>query len=462
MKSRSLVLTAVAALSTVGVVLSLTRESTVTTVAAGQAGPDRTSKTNDEPADAPAARPETPARAPEVPALPVLPEKPLAAYQVNLLDLASLAASAVPTFPHIKMRSRLQEQVVVACLELEQPRRALEVVEQMKNWRRGIGYADVAFFCAKSGHQSAVPAYLERARAEVEGMNLQAMAEEQGYDGDDEAIEGYQSWRRDRVRAKIARTYLFLRQDDKAIEFEEGLEDSEVGVVEVVRAEYLGEDQVANAAMALESIVADGSLDEVRTALRVGLVLLRRFDQNESLRALLRTKIEGCLEKTPLLIRVDTLIALAEGQQNDSSAARAFLERARETLARNPLAIEDELPLRARLAVARHRVGEGEAARADLAAIVQRFEAGRAELPDLLRADVLIPIAEAYAVVQDRAGALELYRRAAADGAENPNAGARSEDFVAQCCSMARHGIEPDEELWRALRAAHALLRGPW
>jgi hypothetical protein len=57
---------------------------------------------------------------------------------------------------------------------------------------------------------------------------------------------------------------------------------------------------------------------------------------------------------------------------------------------------------------------------------------------------------------------LKLYRRAAEEGIQNPNARPRTEDLVATCLSMARQDVQPDAELVRRLRATREGLADPW
>src|SRR5262245_37603392 len=73
-------------------------------------------------------------------------QESLEGYRKELFDVAFRTASTVPAMPHIKTRSRDQERVVVGCLELGQPALARAYVEKIENWRRGVGYADIAFF----------------------------------------------------------------------------------------------------------------------------------------------------------------------------------------------------------------------------------------------------------------------------------------------------------------------------
>src|SRR3972149_726212 len=86
-----------------------------------------------------------------------LTDKPLAVYQNELLGHAFETAAAIPVKPHIKDRSRAQEKVVAASLELDQPLRAQMLIEKIDNWRRGSGYCDIAFYCARQGYSGETP-----------------------------------------------------------------------------------------------------------------------------------------------------------------------------------------------------------------------------------------------------------------------------------------------------------------
>src|SRR5690349_8888326 len=78
-----------------------------------------------------------------------LADKQIAGFQTKLLDLAFKTATAIPVNPHIKDRSKAQEAVVKACLELNQPARALTYIEQIEGWQQGSCYADLAFYCVQ-------------------------------------------------------------------------------------------------------------------------------------------------------------------------------------------------------------------------------------------------------------------------------------------------------------------------
>ena len=158
---------------------------------------------------------------------PAVLDAELEPYRAELLELAHRMAIALPEFPHVKDRSRLQDDVAAACFALDQPRRALGYVDQIVNWRRGAGYADYAFYCAQRGAEAEAEQYLARAQ------EIAAWPED----------EIKQAWRRDRIRAKIARTYTVLGRPAEAARFAAGLETSEWGQVEAVEAATVPDDE---------------------------------------------------------------------------------------------------------------------------------------------------------------------------------------------------------------------------
>jgi len=126
---------------------------------------------------------------------------PIVDYQKDLLDVSFRVASKIPTHPHIKDRSRAQEAVVLACLELGLSERAISYIEQIENWRKGSCYADLAFFLVKKGEVDSALGKLE-------------LAEKISKETED--------WRKDRILTKIAKTKAWLGDMEEARALEKG------------------------------------------------------------------------------------------------------------------------------------------------------------------------------------------------------------------------------------------------
>src|SRR5688572_25556328 len=107
MNLRSIFVSATFAASSVGLVFFLTRGSSEATVdsAVRPAAPEAGTASAVQGAPTPGA---DRGAAAGLSALVVVPDAPLEEYRKSLLDLAGLAATAIPSMPHIKTRSREQ------------------------------------------------------------------------------------------------------------------------------------------------------------------------------------------------------------------------------------------------------------------------------------------------------------------------------------------------------------------
>jgi tetratricopeptide (TPR) repeat protein len=374
-----------------------------------------------------------------------LVDKPVATFQRDLLDLAFETATAIPMRPHLKDRSKTQEAVVAASLELDQPRRALTYLQKIDNWRRGASYADLALYSARHGETDKAHDYLERAAQIARDPEVQ-------------------DWRRDRIRVKIANAYLWLGQTRQAEQFETGVVVSEAGKVAQVKA-TLGNPQSFPAQLeALDAFISQGGYDLTKNALDAYAVLFDRFYADPKRRSHVEAKINASIDKLPVWFRVHLLMTLAKSAWAHSDQAKAIelLNRAQTMADAHQWPPRYGLPLKARLAEHRAQLGDKHQARADADAALVWFDAVRQHMFDIERAAALRPLAEAYQAIGDAAAALAVYRRAVEEGAVNPNARPKAEDLSATCRSMALHGVEPDEALWTRLRQIHSALGPPW
>jgi hypothetical protein len=375
-------------------------------------------------------------------------DEPLAEYRGELLDIAFGAVSRMPLDPHVKNRGRAQEQVIAACLELGQPVRALAYIEQVPNWRQGAAYADLAaHIAARAGDGDDVQLYLRRARELVE------TCDEENFDG----------WRRDRVRVRIARTYLLLGQPDEASRFQENLEISEAEDAVDAQAALIPADELDGHIASLDALIESESFEHIVYALSTYVQLFDRFyddvERREQFaeRVLQRGKVAR--EK-----RLELMMGLANAalEHDDSGAARGILDSAYGVLEDAAWNAESKIPLMARLAELRFRAGEEVAAR-ELANCASQLFLGQYEtIIDMYRGAVLRPLAEAFEALGDRASALTTYALAVEEGVKNPNSRPRSIDLAETCCSLALRGVEPDEALWLRLREIQAGLGDPW
>jgi hypothetical protein len=381
-----------------------------------------------------------------VPALP--PDAPLAPFQSELLDLAFDAASSLPLDPHVKNRSRAQDEVVTASLALDQPRRALDQAGSIANWRRGSACADVALYLIRRG---------ETASAEWP-MQLAQRVADMPVDPND------QEWRRDRVRAKLAAAYILLRQEDRVAGLEAELEPSEAARLVEARAAVGGPDVVDAQIAALDEAVTAGTFELVRHTMDACVQLVdRHYDDGET-RARLEQAVRDTWAKVPRTVSVDLQFRLAEAalDHDDRASARRWIADAEQLIDSSNVLLEDQVQVAARLAVLLGRAGDGTRARERADAAFAAYMAGTETIADMFRAGALRPLAEAYHALGDRDAALSVYKLAVEEGALNPNARPRAMDLSATCLSLAQSACEPDAELRERLAEMRAGLGSPW
>jgi tetratricopeptide (TPR) repeat protein len=379
-----------------------------------------------------------------------LPDRPLAAYQTELLEIAFDSATKFPVKPHLATRSKTQESVVEACFELDQPRRALSYVQQIDDWRRGMGYADYAFYSAQHGQKKDdVRHYLDLARDTAAHWMKD---------------QDSQYWQIDRIKAAIARTHLVMGETQEAARFEAGTADFEAEKVEVLKASLLTPDLFDHEFELIDRSIATGNFDLTKSGLETAAQLFGKFYTDAGRRSMLEAKIKSSWTKLPLQIRIDLMIEMIEAalDHQDRTKALALVAETRELMESAPWLPEDRIPLLGKLAGLRHRAGDEQAAKGELDEAIATFDAEREKIQSFNRAGALRPLAVVYRSMGDNQGALALYRKAIEEGSVNPNARPRAVDLSATCCSMALHGVEPDAELKARIKQIRDGLVDPW
>jgi hypothetical protein len=360
-----------------------------------------------------------------------------------LLDVAFETATAIPIDPHIKDRSKAQEAVVATCLQLDQPVRALRYLEKIENWRRGYGYADLAFYCAENGYRDEAERYMKSA---------------------EEIARTTEDWRRDRIRVRIAQTHTVLGQTREAHRAGGNVVESEMGKVAGVRAMTADDESFSVQVASLNEMLARGDFDLTRNALTSYTRLFHRFYDNPQRRSLVEEKIKTSWEKMPIFIRFELLATLAESalEHNDAVKARRLIDEARLFMTEYEWPLEHRTPMSSRLVALRYRAGETEQARAEADALRARFAEDGKSIVNIYRAGALRPLAEAYQSMEDAETARAVYAQAIEEGIENPNSRPRAEDLSATCCSMALHEVEPSPAMWARIREIQKGLSDPW
>ncbi|MGE4488722.1 MAG: hypothetical protein AB7E95_04150 [Kiritimatiellales bacterium] len=373
-----------------------------------------------------------------------LQDKPLASFQTTLLQTAFDIATAMPVNPHIKDRSKAQYKTVTACLELDQPIRALSYADKIGNWRRGMGYADYAFYSIQQGATNNVLHYLELA--------------------DEISKLATQDWRRDRIKAKIAQTHLLMGQTETAAKFSNNLEPSESGKAEKTEAMLSREDDFSVQTNQLDGLILSENFDLVKNALYALAQLFDRFYGNADQRMTIEEKIKSSWDTLPYAIRIDLWFVLTEIslKHADSSKALGLVEETEALMSSVTWPVEYQIPLKARLTGLRFRAGDTNTAHSSLTDLQIFYQEHQSDIINIYKAETLIPVAEAFQVMRDSFQAVDIYRQAVEASVENPNSRPQAEDLSAICLSMALHGVEPDETLWNRIHEVQSNLGDPW
>jgi hypothetical protein len=377
------------------------------------------------------------------------PARTLAAWQDELLDLAFAAVSAMPDVPHQKNRCRAQETVVAACLQLDQPGRAHSCLQQIADWRRGACLADLAHWLAEHGDADRVPDLLAEA-SRIADQVMQA--------------DGAQEHRRDRIRAKIARTHLLLGDADRAREYEQGIADSQLAELVATKAGELAPDDFDRQLEAVDALLAAENFDPARGALWLCARLHDRFFADPARRAATEQRVVSGHPRLPVGERLLLLFDLVETalRHADAAKARELVARAQAVIDGSKWLPEDRIRVASRLAGLRARAGDRLGARGAADAALQLYDAERPAIVDIWRAGVLRALAEAFHAAGADDVAMAVYRRAAEEGTVNPNSKPRAEDLAATCLSMVVTGFEPDAALRARLHAIGSGLGNPW
>lgn len=368
----------------------------------------------------------------------------LGAAQVELLEIANEAVSALPLNPFVKDRSREQEDVVAACLELGAPARAERYLDGIVNWRRGAARADLARHLAEHGGDAEA---IERHLARAEDLARSA-----------------EDWRRDRIRVKIASVRVLQGRAADAIELETGVGQSEQGKVDRVRARGMTREQIDQYLAAIDELALVANFDVLRNALFNVAELHALHYGDAELRELLEQRIQETWDPLPEGIRVDLMLVLAGNavDADDDAHAIELLDRTRLLVETGRWAAEYRVPVQARMAALRGRAGQTGAARSALEGAAGIFDRDLRTIGKVFRADALRPVAEAWMALGDHEAALAAYRRVVEIGADNNNARPRAEDLAATCLSMAVHGCTPDAALMDRLHELRGGLEAPW
>ncbi|MCB9892027.1 MAG: hypothetical protein H6832_17825 [Planctomycetes bacterium] len=374
----------------------------------------------------------------------------IAKWKTDLLEVAFTGASKYPIDPHIKSRSKTQSEVVDAALELDQPLIAQRYIASIANWRAGVGYADLALWCFENGFEPECRRYLALAEERIEGAKSEGAG---------------QGWRADRIRAHVARVYRLLEDDEQVAKFGKAIEEASEQVhLSKVLADTIPASQFDDEIARVERALETKEFDAIRAALTTCVHLYDRFYTDAAKREQLHALVTESKTKLPLEIRIDFLLELSDAasRHDDKDEAARIVKSTTGLLHEGRWLPENEVPLRARVAIAMARAGDPTRARSELETTEQFYEDKLDTIVDIYRGQCLRAIAEAWQALGDHTRALAAYARAAEAGTLNPNSRPRADDLAATCCSLAITNCEPDAALWKRLEEIRDGLGDPW
>jgi hypothetical protein len=367
----------------------------------------------------------------------------LTGMQESVLDLALKSATAIPIHPHIKDRSKAQESVVKACLALDQPQKALAATEQIDNWRRGLSYANLAYYWAQKNDMETVQRYKELALAK-------AHPEEE--------------WQRDRIRVRIAQAYTLIGLHNEAGQLEQGVVNAEAGKVDLVKAMLCDEDSFDEQMKIFESHLATGDFDLLNHTLTAYTQMYNRFYADTKKRTQIENTIKSSWTRLPIFLRLELLEALAQFAlgHSDVQKAKDITQEAQQLFDSYDWPLDYHIALAAKLVTLRHLTHDAARARKDADAVYALYKKDFEKIVNIWRAKALRPLAEAYQKIGVSDAAAEVYARAVEDGVVNPNSRPRAEDLTATCCSMLIAGFEPPATLMARMQEIFNGLGQPW
>ncbi len=375
----------------------------------------------------------------------VLRDLEIAVYQRDLLETGYEIASSIPVNPHIKDRSRAQEKVVLACLELDQPLLAERFTKGIADWRMGSCLGDLAIYCAKNGFDKEARGYI-------------ALAEKSA------GIEGLKEWRSDRIKVKALKAKVLLGDEIKSGDLDAGLEDSETGKLSGAEALVAEDNEFKEQVSYLESVRVTGVYDAIVNSLQSYVNLYDRFYFDQEKRALIESNVKSGFGKLPGFIQVEILLGLSEVcvKHGDSVEGVSFVEEADEFVRAGRWPLENLVTVKADIAEGYRVCGQNDKARHQLEEALDMFNSGRGRIIDIYRAETLCPVGEVYSNLGDREVSLLVYYQAVEESIENRNSKPRAEDLSLICSSMALSALEPDAELWGRIKELKGSLGAPW
>jgi tetratricopeptide (TPR) repeat protein len=374
-------------------------------------------------------------------------DKKLKAYQDNLLETASEIANNISTVnTFLKTRSRIQQDLVECCLELDQPIRSVKYADNIINWRRGLCYAKTAYYLAGKGYKG---------QKVLQGLEL---AEKVA------GMDHGQKWRSDRIKAMIAHTYIALGEYEKAETFSKDLIVSE-RIQDVALVKLIKDDETFKAHVEiLDAQVKQQDFDLTLNALNGFAELYDAFYSNFERRQLAEDKIKASWIQHPVNIRIDLLIKLFESSvaHSDTEKGLVLVGEIKEIVDGFTWLPAQSIVYSVKLSRLYYACGQKKLARQYADDALVFYKNNDEEIPNVDRTDVLCPIAEIYKLFGETQIALSVYKQAVKVSFDNPNPIPQSENLSLICRSMVLSSTEPNSELLQKIQSEKDELAQRW
>lgn len=376
-----------------------------------------------------------------------LTDSPLEPFRQDLLQLAFETASSIPLEPHIKTRSEWQQRVVMTCLQLGQPNRAIAYIEKIQDWRQGLSYAQAALYLAENG----CPQKARQLLAKAEQANSRDTRE----------------WSSDQVRIAIAQAQMVMGNVDEVERQQSRLHEKETGVIASAAASQNDQESFENKARTLDALIATEQFEAVKNALLAYAKLYDHFYADPEKRKAAENKIKASREALPYFIQYKLMVKLTESsiKHNDLPKALQLAGEIQALIDGQNWPLMHHVAMQAKLAQLRFNAGDRETAALQADAALNLFlkdSSDRSRIITIEKAEALVPLAETYQAMGNRDKTLHIYKLAVQAAVENPNSRPRAEDITDILCSLALHAVEPDAELKTAVSRQIAELGDPW
>lgn len=353
----------------------------------------------------------------------IVSDKALAEFQTQLLEMAFESASAIPEKPYMKDKCKAQEKVVDVCLNLDQPVRAVKYSDSIKNWRRGLCYANTAYYLAEKGYA---------ADQIQKGLELSEQIA---------AIDHGQQWRSDCIYARIAQAKQLI--------------DKKQQEAHLMQTKVMGADDESFCEIVkkLDDSIALMDVDITRNAFDGYAQLFDRYYDNMERRSLAEEKIKTSGGRVPVVIRVEMLIKIARiaMDHEDFEKALFLTDDTQELMNQYSWPLEKKIPVMSNILTIRFKAGETEQSLADAEVLLELYEADSSQILFTRRVETLLPLAESYQAMGKSELALPVYKKIVQEIGPNYGVKLCAESVSAVCCSLAVNAVEPDAELWQHL-----------